>query len=255
MPTVFKGFRQIPKNIEVVLARNSLVIIPTHNEAGNLQPLVQQVLSTYPSTHVLFVDDCSEDGAREEIQALREAFPARVFALLRPAKLGIGSAYREGMLWALESGYSWILQMDGDGSHDPAALALLLEGLDRCPIVIGSRRIAGGTYAGMSFGRRSLSHLSSSWARFWLGLPIRDLTSGFNGWHASLLRELDLGRFSSKRFGFQIELKCRALAHAQHFLEVPIRFRTRGHGVSKLGIDDILDGLRLVHQLAHEHRI
>ncbi|CAM2070474.1 Glycosyltransferase [Sulfidibacter corallicola] len=225
----------------------TLIMIPTHNEVGTIESLAADILDLAGDLHLLFIDDLSTDGTRRVILDLEHRFPERVFHLFREAKRGLGAAYLSGFQWALNHGYAWVFQMDGDGSHAPRDLARMLAVREHgVSAIIGSRYLHDSGSIGMTAWRRRLSRFGSGLARWRLGLPIHDITGGFNGWRSDLLERIHFGRFHANGFGFQIELKLRATAGLARFAEVPITFERRMAGTSKLGVRDVLEALMLL---------
>ncbi len=215
------------------------LILPTYDEAENLAPLVaaaRAVLNAAaPEGHrTLIVDDASPDGTGAIAEALAAAH-ADVEVLHRPAKCGLGSAYRAGFDRALEAGAGHVLQMDADFSHDPQMLAPLLEharaGAD---LVLGSRYVPGGAVAGWHPLRRAVSRAGCAYARTVLRVPVRDLTGGLKCFRADALRAVRYGEVAAQGYAFQVELTYRALRGGLRVVELPIVFRERRAGRSKL---------------------
>jgi dolichol-phosphate mannosyltransferase len=213
------------------------LILPTYNEAANLDPLVRAVLprleaSGLPHT-ILIVDDNSPDGTGHVADRLAaELSPVRV--LHRDRKQGLGHAYLAGFQTALESGADLVLEMDTDFSHDPADVPRLLAAAGGADLVLGSRYVPGGGVADWSFVRRLLSRGGCLYARVLLGVPIHDLTGGFKCFHRRVLEAIDLSTVHADGYGFQIELTYRAIRSGFRVAEVPILFRERRVGTSKM---------------------
>lgn len=199
-----------------------------------MEGIVDAVFRAVPEAHVLVIDDNSPDGTghRADLRAEREP---RLQVLHRPRKEGLGRAYLAGFAWALEGGYRWIFQLDADFSHDPAYLPGFLDLLETHDVVVGSRRVRGGRTDDWSSWRRGLSWGGSLYARVVLGVPIRDLTGGFNGFRREVLEALDLDRIESRGYGFQVELKFRCVQRGFRVVEAPIVFPDRRRGDSKMG--------------------
>ncbi len=232
--------------------RDSLVIIPTYDEAGNLEPLVRQVLAA-GVFDVLVVDDQSPDGTGELADELATRFPQRVMVLHRPGKRGLGSAYLHGFAYALRTGYDRIFQMDADFSHDPGRLAGLRDALDHADVVLGSRYVAGGGTRHWPLWRRALSRGGSAYAALVLGLPLRDLTSGFKGFRRQVLAALDFDAIHSSGYAFQIEVTYRCHQHGFRIVEVPITFADRQVGQSKMSGHIVTEAMLMVWLLRFEH--
>lgn len=210
-----------------------LVITPTFNERDNLGAFVSALHVAQPDAHVLVVDDASPDGTGEEADRLAAADP-RVHCLHRRGKLGLGTAYVEGFLWALERGYRAIAQMDADLSHDPRDLPRMLSRLDHSGLVLGARNIAGGGVVGWGIGRHVLSKGGSVYARTILGLGVRDMTTGFKLWTREALNAIEPATLRSNGYAFQIETTFRAVVAGVKVVEAPILFVDRRVGESKM---------------------
>ena len=225
-----------------------LVVLPTYNEALNVERLLDRVLEALPAARVLVVDDASPDGTAELADAVG-ARTGRVEVARRASKLGLGSAYLLGFASALEQGYGRALQMDCDFSHDPLDARRLVEAMDAGgqDLVIGSRYVSGGRVVGWPLHRLLLSRGGNAYARFWLGRAVRDWTSGFKLWRASALETI-LGEGASWADGYAFQAECthRALALGLRVTEVPIVFRERVAGESKLGLDIVAEAAHRV---------
>jgi dolichol-phosphate mannosyltransferase len=211
----------------------ALICIPTYDERENLDRIVPAVLACVPGAHVLVVDDASPDGTGELADGMA-AVDGRVHVLHRPGKQGLGRAYVAAFGWALERGYARVVEFDADFSHDPAYLPELLERLERADVVIGSRRVPGGGVENWGPARRLVSWAGSTYARLVLGVPVRDLTGGFNGFRREALAAIGFEGIRSAGFGFQIEIKYRAVKAGLRVEEMPIVFRDREEGASKM---------------------
>ena len=228
----------------------TLVIIPTYHEVDNVRPLVAGIFAHAPHVDVLFVDDNSQDGTRQMIAALMEERPGRISLLPRPGKLGLGTAYVAAFQWGLARGYAAMVEMDADLSHRAEDLALLLSALERSPVAIGSRYIAGGGTQNWSLLRRIISQGGSFYARCILGLRARDLTGGFNAWRSEVLKTIDPGQVRSEGYTFQVELKYRAHLAGYLLHEVPILFVERRAGQSKMSGGIVFEAIHRIWLLA-----
>src|SRR5712691_7416553 len=230
--------------------RENLVILPTYNEAINLQLLVPSILRWGPFD-VLIVDDNSLDGTGEVAEELARRFPGRVTVLHRPGKLGLGTAYLAGFDYVLAMGYQQVFTMDADFSHDPSRLPTLREALAEADVVLGSRYVPGGGTMRWPLWRRLLSRGGSAYARLMLGLPIRDLTGGFKGFRRQVLEALlpELETIRSHGYAFQIEMTYRCARLGFRIVEVPILFEDRLVGKSKMSRRIIAEALRVVWSL------
>jgi dolichol-phosphate mannosyltransferase len=212
------------------------LILPTYNEAENIAPFVEAVQAELPDgARVLIVDDTSPDGTGEiadRLAAEREG----VAVLHRPLREGIGPAYIAGFREALAGGAELILEMDSDFSHEPAYLPRLLEAAESADLVIGSRYVDGGGVGDWGAMRRAISRGGNTYARVVLGLgvPINDLTGGFKCFRREVLEAIDLDEVQAKGYAFQVELTYRALQRGFRVVEVPIVFRDRRVGASKM---------------------
>ena len=229
-------------------AARTLVIIPTYDERENIEGAVGGVLAALPDAHVLIVDDSSPDGTGALADELAAADP-RLHVLHRRRKDGLGGAYLEGFAWALDRGYEYIGEFDADGSHPSSALPVMRAALEQDPgagLVIGSRWVPGGSVVDWPLTRKLLSRGGNAYARLALGLRVRDATAGFRLYRAATLRAIDLGSVASKGYCFQIDLTVRALAAGGRIAEVPIEFRERQLGVSKMSSAVVLEAMWLV---------
>ena len=220
-----------------------LVVVPTYNEVGNIDTLVDEVFSEAPHVHILFVDDNSQDGTIPCILAQQAAHTGRINLLQRPRKLGLGTAYVTAFRWALERGYEAVIEMDADHSHRAIDLPKLIQGLENHDVVIGSRYIAGGGTQNWGLGRQVISRLGSLYARAILQLAIRDLTGGFNAWRRSVIEAINLDHIKSEGYTFQIELKFRASLAGFRIIETPILFVERRAGQSKLSSNIVAEAM------------
>ena len=210
------------------------VILPTYNEAENLEPLVAAVRERLPgSSRILIVDDNSPDGTGE-IAARLATEAAEVSVLHRELKEGLGPAYLAGFELALASGAELIVEMDADFSHDPAYLPQLLAAAEDADLVLGSRYVEGGGVADWGPLRRFISRGGSAYARVLLGVRVRDLTGGFKVIRREVLESIDLRSITARGYAFQVETTYRALRRGFRVVEVPIVFRDRREGSSKM---------------------
>lgn len=234
--------------------RDSIIlIVPTYNERDNLPRLLEQVLAfPLPKLQVLVVDDNSPDGTGTLADELA-ARHANLHVLHRSAKAGLGTAYVEGLRWALSHGAAVIAQMDADFSHDPAVLpklfAALYQGAD---VALGSRYVPGGRIVNWSWPRRVVSWLGNWYARTVLDLPIRDLTGGFKVYRQEVLEKIDLATLSSVGYNFQIETTARAVWRGFRVAEIPITFTERRTGSSKFNLGIMVEAFRKVWRLRGE---
>ena len=213
------------------------LILPTYNEAENVEPLVRAALPQLESTGlphtILIVDDGSPDGTGRIADRLAAEIP-QVRVLHRDRKRGLGRAYLAGFEVALEGGADLMLEMDSDFSHDPADLPRLIAAAEAADLVLGSRYVPGGGVTNWGIVRRALSRGGSAYARILLGIPVRDLTGGFKCFNRRVLEAIALDAVHADGYGFQIELTYRAVQAGFTVTEVPILFRERRVGQSKM---------------------
>ena len=215
-------------------SNNAWVILPTYNEAENLERIVRAVLERLPdSGRVLVVDDNSPDGTGEIADRLA-ASTGGISVLHRNRKEGLGPAYLAGFRIALDGGAERIIEMDADFSHDPAYLPKLIGAADHFDLVIGSRYVPGGGVADWGPVRRFVSRGGSAYARLALGLPIRDLTGGFKCFRREVLEAINLDAIEARGYAFQVETTYRAIRAGFRVVEIPIVFRDRADGTSKM---------------------
>ncbi|MEJ7817830.1 MAG: polyprenol monophosphomannose synthase [Thermoleophilaceae bacterium] len=213
------------------------LVLPTYNEAENLEDVVRAALPQLAGSglehHVLVVDDNSPDGTGRIADRLCTEHP-EVGVLHRAYKQGIGPAYVAGFQHALAQGADLLMEMDSDFSHDPADLPRLIAAAREADLVLGSRYVPGGGVTDWGWGRRMVSRGGSLYAQLILGIPVHDLTGGFKCFRRSVLEHLDLSQVGTDGYGFQIEVTYRAVQAGFRVQEVPIVFRDRRVGASKM---------------------
>ncbi len=220
------------------------VVIPTYNERENLGDIVAAV--TGLGYEVLIVDDDSPDGTGELADRMVEENP-QVAVLHRPEKLGLGPAYADGFDHALAKGAEIIIEMDADFSHDPSDLPRLVEAVENgADLAIGSRYVTGGSTPDWPLGRRLISRGGNLYARIMLGLPVRDATAGYRAFRAEALSSLPYESAEASGYGFQVEMAWRATQQGLSVVEIPISFRDRTKGTSKMGTSIVIEAMRLV---------
>jgi dolichol-phosphate mannosyltransferase len=234
------------------------LILPTYNEAENVEAVVRSALEHLAATGlphtILVVDDNSPDGTGQIADRLA-AHSEAVRVLHRPGKQGLGRAYLDGFALALENGAELVMEMDADFSHDPADLPRLIAAAGAADLVLGSRYVPGGGVANWGVVRRTLSWGGCAYARLLLGVPVRDLTGGFKCFHRRVLEALDLRQVHADGYGFQIELTYRAVKAGFTVAEVPILFRERRVGQSKMTARIALEAVWKVPALRFRSRI
>lgn len=225
-------------------ADSALVVVPTYNERENLRSLAAAVLAQGPEFHLLVVDDGSPDGTGDLADHLA-AGEERIAVLHRAAKSGLGPAYKAGLSTGMAQGFGHLITMDGDHSHNPEDLPRLLSATrdHGADVAIGSRWTVGGGTSGWPLSRRVLSKGGSAYARFVLGLQIRDVTGGFKCLRRDALAALEISTIGSSGYAFNIELTYRAALRGFTIEEVPIVFTERVTGVSKMSKRIVVEAL------------
>ncbi len=227
----------------------TLVVTPTFNERDNLQRFTDGVRAALPDADVLIVDDNSPDGTGQLADAIA-AKDGRVRVIHRPSKLGLGTAYVQAFRQGIAEGYDRFVQMDTDLSHDARYLPDFTRALDEgYDVVIGSRNVPGGGVEGWGLGRHFMSKGGSLYSRAILGMPIRDLTSGYKAFSRRALAMIDLGAVSSNGYSFQIETTYRAALRGMRVKEVPIVFVDRTAGRSKMSRKIFAEAIGMVWKL------
>lgn len=222
----------------------TVILLPTYNERGNVSLIVPEIFAANRDLHILVIDDNSPDGTGDEVRALMRRYP-NVQLLSRPVKQGLGEAYKAGMLHILaDRDVEKIITMDADGSHGAEYLPALLRASDTHDLVIGSRYVQGGGIENWEKWRYLLSKWGNFYARTITGLGVRDLTAGFVCYRTVLLRNIDFPRLQASGYAFQMELKYRAVHTLKcRFTEVPIIFKVRRGGESKISGHIVREGL------------
>jgi dolichol-phosphate mannosyltransferase len=211
-----------------------LVVIPTYNEAENISRIIPAVLNSFDKADILVVDDDSPDGTPEIVQKEFDKNPRVNLIVRKGKKKGLGRAYVDGFKWAIEKGYGYVLEMDADFSHDPAEIPNFYKYLQEYDVVVGSRYINGIRVLNWDLKRLIISQLGTLYARIVTGLKLTDMTGGFNGYRIEVLKAIDLDKIDSNGYAFQIELKFRAYVKGFKIKEIPIVFRERELGYSKM---------------------
>jgi dolichol-phosphate mannosyltransferase len=217
------------------------LVLPTYNEAENLEPLIEAALAELPAdARVLVVDDNSPDGTGRIADRLG-AEEERIEVLHRPRKEGLGPAYLAGFRRALDAGAAFVLEMDCDFSHDPADLPRLLAAAGNADLAIGSRYVPGGSVENWTPLRRAISRGGSAYARLVLGLRVRDLTGGFKCFRSEVLEAIPFDSITARGYAFQVELTYCVARAGLRIVEIPIVFRERRAGSSKMGGGIVLE--------------
>lgn len=222
-----------------------MVIIPTYNEAGNIEKMVRKVFSLSRSFHLLIIDDGSPDGTAGIVKKLQAEFSSSLFLLERKGKLGLGTAYIAGFRWALERGYNYVFEMDCDFSHNPDDLGRLYDACakDGADVAIGSRYIKGGGFVNWPKNRIWLSKGASIYVNMVTWIGISDPTAGFICYRRKVLETINLDKIRFVGYAFQIEMKFAARRLGFKIVEVPIIFTERVEGVSKMSRSIVKEGI------------
>lgn len=227
----------------------SLIIIPTYNEAENLEPLISAVLDLDAGFEILVVDDNSPDGTGEIADRLSKELPG-IHVLHRPGKMGLGTAYVEGFEWAIERGYDYVFEMDCDFSHDPSYLPTFLTRIASADLVIGSRYVKGGRTPNWGVLRKLISGGGNAFARLMLGLKTHDCTGGFRCYRREMLQKVPWEKIRLQGYGFQVG----AVYHVERLggkvVEFPIVFKDRRVGQSKMSFKIVIEAFTYVTRLA-----
>lgn len=230
-----------------------LVVIPTYNEADNIESIVSRIRKAQPQINILIADDNSPDGTGEIADRLAE--DEHIHVLHRQGKEGLAAAYIAGFRWGLDQGYQVLVEHDADGSHQPEELHLLFEALESADQVKGSRYVPGGKLVNWPKSREALSKLGNLWVRIWLGIKVKDATGGFNAFRAETLRTIDLDGVQAAGYAFQVDLTWRVIQAGLKVAEVPITFVERELGASKMSQKIIVEAMLLVARWGIKHRI
>ncbi len=229
---------------------DKIVIIPTYNEIENIASIIAAVMLLPNNFHVLIVDDGSPDGTATAVKNLFSTYPNRLFLEERKGKLGLGTAYIHGFKYCLKNNYEYIFEMDADFSHNPADLVRLYEACKNgADVAVGSRYIIGGTVQNWPANRVALSKGASLYTRLITFMPIKDPTAGFMCYTAQVLNTINFNEISFVGYAFQIEMKFAAWKLGFKIIEVPITFKDRKLGASKMNKGIIKEGILGVLQL------
>ncbi|MEO6077349.1 MAG: polyprenol monophosphomannose synthase [Candidatus Andersenbacteria bacterium] len=225
------------------------VVIPTYNEKGNIDQMINELFSlNIDNLHVLIVDDNSPDGTSQIVTGLQEKY-SNLQLIIREKKEGLGRAYIHGFSYALEHGADAIVQMDADFSHDPKDVPRLLHELQSADLIIGSRYSHGISVINWPLRRLLISVFGNVYASTITGMPYKDVTGGFKAWKAQTLRDVDLTKIQADGYGFQVAMNYRTWKLGKTIKEVPIIFTERREGQSKMSKAIIREALFLVWKL------
>jgi dolichol-phosphate mannosyltransferase len=231
-----------------------LVIIPTYKERENVQHILKAIYDLEQDLHVLIIDDNSPDGTADIVKGIQQENQDRLFLIQRPGKLGLGTAYITGFQWALEHQYDFIFEMDADFSHDPNDLNRLFLACTRgdADVAVGSRYVKGGELENWPLSRKIISMGGALYSRLITWIPVHDPTAGFVCYRKEVLAAMNLAEIKSIGYAFQIEMKFAAWKLGFKIAEVPIVFKDRALGSSKMTKGIIKEGIRGVLSLQKE---
>lgn len=215
---------------------DAIVIIPTYNEIENIEAIIRAVFSQEKAFHILIVDDNSPDGTAQTVKDLQSEFPDSLFILNRTKKAGLGGAYLDGFKWALAKSYAYIFEMDADFSHNPNDLIKLYNACENnnADIAVGSRYVKGITVVNWPLSRILLSYGASRYVRFITGMKVKDSTAGFICYKREVLEAINLSKVRFVGYAFQIEMKFKAFKKGFKIIEIPVIFKDRVKGKSKM---------------------
>ncbi|MCU1352870.1 MAG: hypothetical protein JWM05_2079 [Acidimicrobiales bacterium] len=225
----------------------ALVVLPTYLEAENIVDVLERIRAAAPAADILVVDDGSPDGTADLAEGAAAEL-GQIDVLRRAAKSGLGPAYRAGFAWGLERGHDVLVEMDADLSHDPTALPDLLAAVadGGADLAIGSRYVPGGSVPGWPTGRRLLSQWGNRYVGFMLGMRVHDATAGFRAYRAEIIEKVGIDRVRADGYGFQIEMAYEVAKAGGTIIELPITFRDRIRGTSKMAPNIVGEALWLV---------
>ncbi len=228
--------------------KRGLVIIPTYNEAVNIEKIINKVLSVSNQLEILIIDDNSQDNTAGIVETLRKN-NERIHLMNRPRKMGLGTAYVAGFSFAYLHNYDFVFEMDADFSHDPNDLPRFIELIDNYDLIIGSRYVNGVSVVNWPMKRLLLSFFACMFARFVTGVPVKDLTSGFKCYSRRALLSVNWQKFKVDGYGFQIQSVCGVFCAGLPIIEIPIIFVERRAGASKMSKRIIWEAFWLVWKL------
>lgn len=226
-----------------------LVLVCTYNERQNLDALFSSIDSAVPNVHLLVVDDNSPDGTAQWVKEAAKRRP-NTHLIQRPGKQGLGTAIRDGMQFAIEHEYAWVLNLDADMSHDPTAIPKLLAESKEHDLVIGSRYIEGGGLAGCSWKRKLVSRTANAYARWIVGWSVRDCSSAYRLYRVASLKKLDWNAIQGKGYGFLEEILWHLIYQKARWTEVGIVYTERQKGSSKISVREAMSTLSSLHRVA-----
>lgn len=230
----------------------ALVIIPTYNEAQNVEKIITEVLQQADIVEVLIVDDNSPDGTADLVKKMMENNP-RVHLIQREKKMGLGTAYVAGFKYAIQHQFDFVFEMDADFSHNPKEIPVMLSNMDGCDLLIGSRYVKGVNVVNWPMKRLMLSYSANIYTRLITGMPVHDATAGFKCYKRKVLESIDLDAIRSNGYAFQIETNFLAWKKGFVIKEMPIVFVDRRVGVSKMNKKIVYEAAFMVWKLKFRH--
>ncbi len=232
--------------------KKTIIVVPTYNEAENVEQLIARIAGVLPEAHLLIVDDASPDGTADIAECSCKSFAGyRVFR--RTGIRGLGNAYKDAFQQVLAEGYERVVQMDADLSHDPTYLPQMIAAAENADLVIGSRYIRGGGVRNWPVRRVLLSRYANKYVRWITGVPTADATAGFRCWTAEALRTIHIDTVASEGYFFQVETVLRASRAGLRIVETPIVFTDRVRGQSKMSTKVIGESLLMPWKLRFDH--
>lgn len=232
--------------------KQTIIIIPTYNEAENIKDMIEAIYKISPLLSILTIDDSSPDGTYNIITDLISTFSS-LHLIKREGKSGLGTAYTEGFKWALQNNYQYIIQMDSDFSHNPSDIPKLLESAMSYDLSIGSRYIGGTRTVGWSAKRLFLSRFASIYARIITGIKLHDPLGGFKCFNNKALKKINLDNILSSGFSFQLEINYKITILGMKITEIPITFHERSKGKSKMNFSIIFEAFYTIILLRISH--
>jgi dolichol-phosphate mannosyltransferase len=225
-----------------------LIIIPTYNEAENIEKLIKEIYMINPGLHILIVDDHSPDKTAQYVKKMQDIY-THLYLIERDKKLGLGSAYIAGFKFALKNGYEYIFEMDADYSHDPKEIPTFLTAIKDFDLVIGSRYVKGVNVVHWPLSRLILSIIANKYTRFITGLPLYDSTGGYKCFRRKVLESINLNSIKSGGYAFQIEMNFKTWKKGFTIKEIPIIFIDRTIGKSKMSKKIVREAIWMVWKL------
>ncbi|MCX7591380.1 MAG: polyprenol monophosphomannose synthase [Kiritimatiellae bacterium] len=229
-----------------------MVIVPTYDERENVSPLAQAIFRSAPDSSILFVDDNSPDGTGRILDEMA-ATDRRIHVIHKPGKEGLGRAYISGFKWALERGFSFVIGMDADFSHDPREIPNFLAAAAHADLVLGSRYINGIRVINWPLSRLLLSKMAATYVRAITGLPVHDPTGGYRCYRREVLEAVGLDQIMSNGYSFLVEMVHSAWMHGFRVVEIPIVFEERRSGYSKMSFDIFRESFWIVWRVAFRY--